>query len=61
MNKNDKKYREYKKNKLLKYVYVLLSLAVIVLETLALFKVINMIWGLIIFIIIYLLKKIVLK
>ena len=61
MNKNDKKYREYKKNKLLKYVYVLLSLAVIVLETLALFKVISMIWGLIIFIIIYLLKKIVLK
>lgn len=54
---NDEKLKKYQKKKVLNVVILLLSLITIVLEILALFKVINMIWGIIIFIIIYLLKK----
>jgi len=54
---NDEKLKKYQKKKVLNVVILLLSLITIMLEILALFKVINMIWGIIIFIIIYLLKK----
>ena len=59
MNKNinDKKYNDFKKKKIFRYIYVVLSLLVIVLELLALFNVINMIWGLILFILLFFLKK----
>ena len=60
-NLNDQKYHNYQKNKVFKYIYVVLSIAVIILEILALFRVISMLWGLVIFIIIYLLKKFLLK
>ena len=60
MNKNinDKKYDEYQKNKIKKYFYIILSALIIILEILALFNVISMVWGLILFILLYLLKKI---
>ena len=60
MNKNinDKKYNEYQKNKIKKYFYIILSALIIILEILALFNVISMVWGLILFILLYLLKKI---
>ena len=59
MNKNinDKKYNDFKKKKIFRYIYIVLSLLVIVLELLALFNVINMIWGLILFILLFFLKK----
>ena len=56
-NVNDNKYQEYKKKKLLKYLIIILSLFVIVLEVLALFNVINMIWGLIVFVVLYFIKN----
>ena len=56
-NVNDNKYQEYKKKKLLKYLIIILSLLVIVLEVLALFNVINMIWGLIVFVVLYFIKN----
>jgi len=60
-NDNDKKILEYKKKKLEKYFLIILSVSVIILEILALFNVINMMWGLGLFIIVYILKKIFLK
>lgn len=56
-NDNDKKISEYKKKKLSKVIIIALYFLVIVLELLALFGVIDMIWGIIIFIPLYLLKK----
>ena len=60
-NINDKKIREYKKKKIQKWVLITSLIVVIILEILALFNIINMIWGLIIFIIVYLFEKIILK
>ncbi len=54
---NDKKIREYQKNKFKKWLLIILCLGVIVLEVLALFNVIHMLWGCALFIIIYLLKN----
>ncbi len=56
-NDNDKKIVEYKKRKAIKWIVIILSLAVIVLEVLALCNVISMLWGCGVFIIIYFLKK----
>ena len=56
-NDNDKKISEYKKKKLSKVIIIALYFLVIVLELLALFGVIDMMWGIIIFIPLYLLKK----
>ena len=63
MNKNinDKKYDEYKKKKIYKYIYLFLALIVVILEILALFNVINLFWGIGVFVILYLLKKILIK
>ena len=58
---NDQKIKEYKKNQLEKWIIVILLVSVIVLETLALFGIINMLWGCGLFIIIYIIKKIFLK
>ena len=57
-NSNDKKIQEYRRQKLLKWLIVILCLAVIVLEVLALLNKVNMLWGLGLLVIIYLLKKI---
>ena len=57
-NSNDDKIKKYKRQKLIKWIIIILSLAVIVLEILALFKIISMLWGILVFIIIYILKKI---
>ena len=58
MNKtNDDKIRNYKLKKYMKWVIIILSLSVIVLEVLALFRIISMFWGFIPFIIVYILKK----
>ena len=54
---NDDKIKKYQRKKILKWVIIILSIIVIVLEVLALFKVISMIWGLLLFIVIYILKK----
>lgn len=63
MNKNinDIKYGEYKKKKIINLIIILISIIIIILEVMALFQVISMVWGLILFIFLYLLKKIVLK
>lgn len=60
-NDNDKKIFEYKKKKFEKYFLVILSFLVIILEILALFNIINMMWGLGLFVLMYILKKIFLK
>ena len=56
-NENDKKISEYRKQKFKKWSVIVLYLLVIVLEVLALFNVIDMLWGCGIFIIAYLFKK----
>ena len=55
-NKNDQKIKEYKKRKILKYLIIFLSLLTITLESLALFKMISYVWGLIPFVICYIVK-----
>ena len=42
---NEDKYNKYKLKQLLRYLTILLNLAVIFLEALALFKVISYLWG----------------
>ena len=56
-NSNDDKIKKYQKQKVKKRVIIILSVAVIVLEVLALFKVIDMLWGCLLFVLIYILKK----
>ena len=56
-NENDVKIKNYQKQKLKKWLIIILSLITIVLEVLALFNVINMLWGCLLFGIIYILKK----
>lgn len=56
MNSNDKKYQEYKKKKILKYIVILLNFLTIVLESFALFGMMSYIWGLIPFSICYVVK-----
>ena len=54
---NDGKIKNYQKQKLKTGIIIVLSLAVIVLEVLALFNTISMLWGCILFLFIYILKK----
>lgn len=56
-NSNDDKIKNFQRQKIKKWIIIILSLGVIVLEVLALFKVINMLWGCALFLIIYILKK----
>ena len=58
---NDKKLQKYRKQKIEKWILIIMCIGVITLEILALLDIINMIWGCVLFIIIYLFKKIVLK
>ena len=58
---NEKKYNDYQKKKFLRYIYLVLSIVVVALEILVLFNVINIVWGIIFFIILYILKKILIK
>ena len=55
-NINDKKYKEYKKKKVFRYLFIILSFLTIILESLALFKMISYLWGLIPFVICYIIK-----
>ena len=54
---NDDKIKKYRREKIKKWIIVILSLCVIALEILALLNVVSMLWGCLIFIIIYILKK----
>ena len=60
-NVNDEKYKEYQKKKISKYVYIILALLVIVLEGLAVFNVISMVWGMVIFVSAFFVKKNIIK
>lgn len=53
---NEVRYKEYKKKKILRFLILIFSLMVIVLEILAIFKVIHFVWGLLVFGVVYLLK-----
>ena len=55
---NDDKIKKYQRQKLKKWIIIILSLGVIVLEVLALLNIISMLWGCGLFLIIYILKKI---
>ena len=50
MNESDKKLKEYRKKQILKYLMIVCSLSVIVLESFALFNVISYLWGIIPFV-----------
>lgn len=50
MNNNDKKVKEYRKKQILKYLMIVCSLSVIVLESFALFNMISYLWGVIPFV-----------
>ena len=54
---NDDKIKKYQRQKLKKWIIIILSLGVIVLEVLALLNIISMLWGCGLFLIIYILKK----
>ena len=58
---NEKKYDEYRKKQMLRYLYIFIALSVIVVEILVLCNMIHVIWGIVAFIILYLLKKILIK
>ena len=60
-NDNDKKIAEYRKNNIIKWGVVFLYICVILLEILALFNIINMLWGFALFVVVIILKKIFLK
>lgn len=60
-NINDKKIKEYRKRQIEKWAIIIVYLLVIVLEVLALCNIIDMLWGVGLFIILYLFKKIYLK
>jgi hypothetical protein len=56
---NDQKIIDYKKAKIKKWAIIIMYMAVIVLEILALFSIVDMLWGCILFVLIYLFKKII--
>ena len=56
-NSNDNKVKNYQKQQIKKWIIITLSLIIIALEILALFNVINMLWGCGLFVIVYILKK----
>lgn len=56
MNKNDLKVKEYKRKKIIKYAIIGLSFLTIVLESFALFQMISYLWGLIPFVLTYIIK-----
>jgi len=60
-NVNDLKYKKYKGEKMLKYSVIVLSFLTILLESLALFGMISYLWGLIPFVLTYLVKYLFIK
>ncbi len=56
INNNDEKVKKYNKRRIAKWLIVILSVIVIILEILALFNKINMLWGCGVFVIVTLLK-----
>ena len=58
---NDKKYGEYRKKQWLRYLYIFIALLVIAVEILVLCNIIHVVWGIVAFVILYLLKKILIK
>jgi len=56
-NINEEKYQSYQKKRIFKYGIIGLSIVIIVLEILALLNKISMIWGLLLFIVLYIFKK----
>ena len=58
---NEERFLAYRKNKILKIMIFIFSLAVIILEILALLNIIHFIWGLLVFIIVYFLKEKIIK
>ena len=56
-NINDDKYKAYLKKQRFKYVFIGISILIIILEILALLNKISMLWGLGLFIIFYIIKK----
>ena len=52
----DKKIRLYKTKNILTTVWILLYIAIVILEVLALFKVISFIWGLLVFVVATIIK-----
>ena len=58
---NKEKYNDYRKKNFLRYLYLFLALLVVVVEVLALFNIINIVWGIVAFIVLYILKKILIK
>ena len=58
---NDKKIKNYQKKQFEKWAIIVLYLLVIVLEILALLNIIDMLWGVVLFALIYLFKKNYLK
>ena len=54
---NDDKIKEYRQKKIKKWIFIALSILIIALEILALFNVIDMLWGCILFVLVYILKK----
>lgn len=57
-NDNDKKIRDYKKKQIKKWLEIALYVVVVALEILALLNIIDMLWGCVLFILLYLFKKI---
>ena len=58
---NEKKYSEFRKRKIFRYLYIILEISVVIIEILALFGIINLIWGIVFFVILYLMKKKLIK
>ncbi len=56
-NTNDEKIKKYRHQQIKKWIIIILSLIVIVLEVLALLNITSMLWGCFLFAIIYILKK----
>ena len=55
---NDQRINVYKKKQINKWLIIIVYLAIIVLEILALLNIVNMIWGCALFVLMILLKKI---
>ena len=58
-NENDQKIQNYKKQQMKKWLIIFLCFDVVVLEILALLNLIDMLWGCVLFAIVFLLKKII--
>lgn len=58
---NEKKYNEFKKKKIFRLLYIFLALFVVITEILVLLGNINVVWGIVSFALLYIMKKILIK